>query len=342
MIIAISGKIGSGKDTVGKIIRLLASGMPSDAMEWSKENMDDLNNKEAWNPIYFDKPNSWQIKKFAYKLKQIVSILTGIPVEDLEKQEVKDRLLATEWDKIEKVIEVTSTAFDLANMFGYNFDELEKTKVDPIERGKIRNQCLNEAVKNGWEQVEREKYVLYTKKRTPRTVRWLLQNVGTEAMRNHIHENIWVNALFADYVSKVSYACDRCMKDNINLIEIESRFKEQGCLENEFVCENCKGEESEGDITKIIENTLNWVITDLRFPNELKAVEDRDGITIRVECSYIRQGDAKATRVPSEHGEHPSETALDNATFKYIIDNSGTIEELVEKVKEILILEKII
>jgi len=35
-------------------------------------------------------------------------------------------------------------------------------------------------------------------------------------------------------------------------------------------------------------------------------------------------------------------TALDNATFDYIIDNNGTIEELIIKVKEILIKEKII
>jgi hypothetical protein len=40
--------------------------------------------------------------------------------------------------------------------------------------------------------------------------------------------------------------------------------------------------------------------------------------------------------------EHESETALDNAKFDYEIINDGTIEELIEKVKEILIKEKII
>jgi len=40
--------------------------------------------------------------------------------------------------------------------------------------------------------------------------------------------------------------------------------------------------------------------------------------------------------------KHPSETALDTATFDYIIDNNGTIEELIIKVKKILIKERII
>jgi hypothetical protein len=39
---------------------------------------------------------------------------------------------------------------------------------------------------------------------------------------------------------------------------------------------------------------------------------------------------------------HPSETALDDAKFDYEIINDGTIEDLIEKVKEILIKEQII
>jgi hypothetical protein len=39
---------------------------------------------------------------------------------------------------------------------------------------------------------------------------------------------------------------------------------------------------------------------------------------------------------------HPSETALDDAKFDYVIDNDGTLDELVEKVRVILTKEKII
>ena len=37
-----------------------------------------------------------------------------------------------------------------------------------------------------------------------------------------------------------------------------------------------------------------------------------------------------------------SETALDNAEFDYVIQNDNTLEDLIQKVREILILEKII
>jgi hypothetical protein len=74
----------------------------------------------------------------------------------------------------------------------------------------------------------------------------------------------------------------------------------------------------------------NWIITDMRFPNEMDAVELRCGITIKV----VRPGTVVGT--------HPSETALDDAKFDYEIINDAGIPELIEKVREILIEEKII
>jgi dephospho-CoA kinase len=64
-LIGISGKIGSGKDTVAAIIQELY-------------------------PQY-------EVKKFAGKLKDIASILTGIPVEKFEDQEFKKTDLGKEW-----------------------------------------------------------------------------------------------------------------------------------------------------------------------------------------------------------------------------------------------------
>lgn len=75
----------------------------------------------------------------------------------------------------------------------------------------------------------------------------------------------------------------------------------------------------------------DWVITDMRFPNELVSIKSKGGLTIRVNRTSEIYG-----------GEHESETALDNAVFDYSIDNSGTIKDLVEKIKGILIKEKII
>jgi hypothetical protein len=68
----------------------------------------------------------------------------------------------------------------------------------------------------------------------------------------------------------------------------------------------------------------------MRFPNEMEAVVEKGGITIRV----VRPG--------TSTGTHPSEIALDGHTMHYEIINDGTIEDLIEKVREILTKEKII
>lgn len=86
-------------------------------------------------------------------------------------------------------------------------------------------------------------------------------------------------------------------------------------------------------------NYLNnaWIFTDVRFPNELEAIKKHNGITIR-----INRGLVERTGKMIQGPEHISETALDDAKFDYVIENNGTIEELIEQVKKILIKEKII
>ena len=78
------------------------------------------------------------------------------------------------------------------------------------------------------------------------------------------------------------------------------------------------------------EDVSNWIITDMRFENELEAIVKKGGITIRV----VRPGTVV--------GNHPSEVALDGFIMHYEIINDGTIEDLIEKVREILIKENII
>ena len=120
------------------------------------------------------------------------------------------------------------------------------------------------------------------------SVRELLQRLGTEAMRDGLHENVWVNALMCDY---------------------------KGPKMSEY-------------------NPSNWIITDMRFPNEMEAVVERKGITIRVN----RNNGTRAIDI----NPHPSETSLDDAEFNYTIENDGSIDDLIEKVRQILITEKII
>jgi hypothetical protein len=73
----------------------------------------------------------------------------------------------------------------------------------------------------------------------------------------------------------------------------------------------------------------NWIITDVRFPNEAKAIKAKNGIIIKInrynnliETSGIQQ--------------HASEIALDNYDFDYVIENNGTIEDLIFKINKII------
>ena len=206
MIIGINGKIGAGKDTVGTIIQGL---------------------------LYTNKDQSSEIKKFAGKMKQIASILTGISVEKFEDQEFKECFLDVEWGTIQ---------------------DIPLNSIPPFADMQFNVMM---------------------------TVREFLQKLGTEAMRDGLHTNVWVNALFADYKKK-----------------------------------------------------SNWIITDMRFPNEMEAVVKRHGITIRVTRPV-----KKSKNTPKLHS---SETALDKAKFDYEIINDGSMEKLVKKVRKILIKEELI
>ena len=232
MIIAIGGKIASGKNNVCEIIQ-------------------DLCKKH--------KGPSFEQKAFAGKLKTIASLLTGIPVESFEDQEFKKALLGPEW-------------------------------------GTVRTNPLNAIPVFG------DVKFLHMM-----SVREFLQKLGTEAMRDGLHKNVWVNALFADYTKRIVHY-------PLTEEQIEYNNKQTGPVPS---------------VNEKLDYP-NWVITDMRFPNELEAVVEKGGITIRV----VRPG--------TSTGTHPSEIALDGHTMHYEIVNDGTIEDLVEKVKEILIKEKII
>ena len=275
-LIGISGKKQHGKNTVGDIILQLTN-------------------------------YSWQQKSYAEKLKSIASILLGIPKEDFEKEEVKNRLLPAQWT----------------------------LKTDKTER--------------------------------QLTVRGFLQLLGTEAVRDVIHPNAWENALFTDY--KVTY---------------------KGSYFKDFIFESCltktqykywvNNPERRGiDICLYAKEVYpNWIITDVRYPNEAKAIESRGGILLRVfrpgqlrvwyndKVNADEEDDSGYYYVQKWNGDymeisekrdglgasiagnifknlefdpsdkHPSETSLDDYKFDEIIINNGNKDDLRKQVKEIL------
>ena len=76
----------------------------------------------------------------------------------------------------------------------------------------------------------------------------------------------------------------------------------------------------------------NWIITDVRFPNEAQAIKEREGLIIRVVRNSVAADKVNL---------HPSETALDDYKVDQIITNDGTLEELLVKVKEFMIANNI-
>jgi hypothetical protein len=175
------------------------------------------------------------------------------------------------------------------------------------------------------------------------TYRILLQQIGTDLFRKQLHPNVWINSLMNEY-------------------KWDGKSMTDGWVPSYNNPDNSGWDAPAEPIMP------NWIITDMRFPNEMKAVKDRGGITIRVTRNKFNISNIKEARAYLRSFEeykdrhdgdsivisianalwlenqklHESETALDDAVFDYEIDNSGTIEELIEKVREILIKEKII
>jgi len=76
--------------------------------------------------------------------------------------------------------------------------------------------------------------------------RSFLQKLGTEAVRDNIHADVWVNALFADYKILTIY--------------------------------------HPGYVPPVppSEYWPNWIITDCRFPNEAEIIKEKGGIIVEV------------------------------------------------------------
>jgi hypothetical protein len=134
------------------------------------------------------------------------------------------------------------------------------------------------------------------------TVREFLQKLGTEAMRDGLHTNVWVNALFADY------KCPEC---------------------NSVPGQVCFGHRNP-----------DWIITDMRYANEMEAVKERGGITLRVlrpclECGLIKTHKMSCSSSKFSY-KHSSEIPNFHSEFDYEIVNDGSIEDLTKKVDQLL------
>lgn len=278
MIIGISGKIGSGKDTLAQIIQYLNN--PS-----IKE---DINEKNLSKFKSYHGTNTWQIKKFADSLKDIACILIGCTREQLEDRNFKEKELGKEWIIYKTKEYLERGGFPPLNNYTYN--KYGNYKIHCF----VNKQSRFKFVRNTSNHCESFEETL-----TPRK---LLQLLGTECGREIIHPNIWVNSLFSNYG---------------NYVGDTPIYKEN--LEQQYEIAN----------TEPIIKYPNWIITDVRFPNEAQAIKDRNGLLIKINRHSDFENAISDTI-------HPSETQLDDyKDWDYVIENDGTIEDLIDKIKSL-------
>lgn len=272
MIIGISGKKNSGKDTIADMIQQI-------------------------DP-------KWERKAFANKLKEFLASILNIPVSKFEDREFKNTPLGPEW---------TQWKWNYVSWYyaePESFDDCGSrslTKASGIctslseARAKIQLVRKNDDNHmNGFDYASDINVV----EMTPRL---MMQLTGTNACTSIVHPNIWVNALMVDYEPL------SCMPECKGI---------PACVAPTGY--NCK-------------EYPNWIITDVRFPNEAKAVKDAGGVLIRVnrKCEYCNQtGNTHKMGCERLQDEHLSETALDNyEQFDYIVQNNEGLKELINAVQ---------
>jgi len=168
-----------------------------------------------------------------------------------------------------------------------SFSTLTGIPVEDLESQKIKASylpdCWNYTDENG--KVKRM------------TVREGLIRMG-HGMRENLHKDTWVNALFVDIQEKPFFKSKK------------GKGKSKGFLSEV--------------LPSFATNSSNVIISDLRYLNEAERGKSEGGILVRINSDRANIID------------HESETELDDyEDFDFVIDNSGTIEELTEMVDEI-------
>jgi hypothetical protein len=168
-LIGISGKIGHGKDLLAKIIQIMTD----------HDKLTDVQVKiiiDAGYPF----SEGYQIKKFAGKLKECAALLTGIPIQKFEDQDFKLTNLGPEWNYWEIAV-------------------MSEGKIMLHTGRHLTKESAEESIEHVLKPMYGEFDMEYEPIEKQMTVRQFLQEIGTDAIRNHLHPNAWVNALLAGY-----------------------------------------------------------------------------------------------------------------------------------------------
>ena len=273
MIIAVSGKKGSGKDTVAKIFQYFT--LPKSARTIS---MEEWVHEFTYHEEIDNLSTFLENRSYAAKLKDVTSIILNVPRWQLELEEFKKKILPKCWNRW-----VLSS--DIARSLHTSEAEakgiIKFLKLHPDE---------------------------YTLSYEAITIRQFLQTVGTDVMRDMIHPNAWINSMFTDY-NVIGHTNVTALDDPAGKLLTTPNYP-------------------------------SWIVTDVRFENELAAI--KKGIpgkmtdkkfdfrcSIRVERpEYLAE---------TRDDRHTSETALDGyQNWDHVITNDCDLDQLAFKVHNLI------
>lgn len=281
-------------------------------------------------------------KKFADKLKDIVCLILGCTREQLEDRDYKEKELGPEW-----------------NLYHAGFHN--ESCIFSTQEEQQEFLSANSGAVSVWQP--------------HLTPRLLLQLLGTECGKEIIHPKIWINSLMSDYKGYELKAHSGSVLD-------ENCYRHTKCqkcgssyfgFKRQYFCKEC--------IDLLNPMYPPWLITDVRFPDEVESIRQKQGIVIRINRHFdiIRYEEAvkefhKGSPVfilypdgseslienldtldyylkdssvkfgfERNFDTHKSETSLDDyKNFDYVIENDGSIEDLKIKLENILIELKLI
>lgn len=297
MIISISGKKQSGKDTISDIIKSLIY-CQIDGTELTEENFES---------VRYCIIRNYKVKKFAGKLKEVAAIMLGCNPSDFESEEFKNSILGEEWWYYQDTHK---------DELGYDYNSI----IAPY----LEEYCT---------KLEKDMIIVTDNpilvKMSPRT---FLQRLATDAVRENLHPCSWINSTLSDYISKEFWVItDTRFENEINAI----RYKEPNFLNIrvdrwQSIEQWCK--QYEGFVT-FIKNPEEWLsdnkITSNDFLTQFLLSKSFN------DCVEINEGRIKLLIDNLCHESERQLDSYDK--FDYHVRNEGSIGELIIKVREIML-----
>lgn len=294
-LIGLVGRMRVGKDEVAQIIEFLTQNPTGDAESYNRRN----------GKYAIERAKTWEVKKYADKLKDCLCLLLGCTREQLEDPVFKEAELGEEW---------WSWKVERGKNKETGFKSTEATIFPRIHATR------EDAVKWAEENIPWHEPIFHPLKPT---ARWFIQHLGTQLIREQLHPNAWVNATFATYKPNDKETLFAGLYDKLTDIP---KYPNWIISDVRFLNESEAITNRDGILIEVKRPFA------LRYP---------DYAEYGVSYGYNNQLELEH---PEFHKKlnHRSEIELEEINSDYTIDNDGDLGELIDKVREILIKEGII